>query len=172
VRHPSILSGALEKLAYSGQSLPAITIALALVFFAARYVEPLYQTIWILVFAYALRFMPEALGGTRSSLLQVNPNTEEAARSLGAGPLRTFVRVTVPQVIPGVSAGMLLVFLTAMKELPIAILLSPIGFDTLSLEIWSATSEAFYTRAALPALILLAMSGVAVLLMLRRERLA
>ena len=67
---------------------------------------------------------------------------------------------------------MLLVFLTAMKELPIAILLSPIGFDTLALEIWSASSEAFFTRAALPSLILLAMSGVAVLLMLRRERLA
>jgi iron(III) transport system permease protein len=172
VRHASILSSAFEKLAYFGQSLPAITIALALVFFASRYVEPLYQTVWILVFAYALRFMPEALGATRGALLQVNPNTEEAARSLGSGPLRTFLRVTVPQVVPGMSAGALLVFLTAMKELPIAILLSPIGFDTLALEIWSATSEAFYTRAALPSLILLAMSGVAVLLMLRRERLA
>ena len=171
VRFPGVLSNALEKLSYSGQALPAITIALALVFFAARYVEPLYQTVWILIFAYAVRFMPEALGATRTALLQVNPNTEEAARSLGAGPLKTFARVTTPQVIPGVSAGMLLVFLTAMKELPIAILLSPIGFDTLALEIWSASSEAFFTRAALPSLILLAMSGVAVLLMLRRERL-
>ena len=44
VRLPSVLSSALEKLSYSGQALPAITIALALVFFAAHYVEPLYQT--------------------------------------------------------------------------------------------------------------------------------
>ena len=172
VRYPGWLSGVLEKASYTGQALPAITIALALVFFAANYLTPLYQTIWVLVFAYTVRFMPEALGATRGALLQVNPSTEEAARSLGAGPVRTFARVTLPQIVPGVSAGMVLVFLTAMKELPITILLSPIGFDTLATEIWNATSEAFFTRAALPSLILLAISGAAVMLMLRRERLS
>lgn len=171
-RHSGWMSGLFEKASYAGQSLPAITIALALVFFAANYVTGLYQTIWILVFAYAIRFLPEAMGAIRSSLLQVNPNTEEAARSLGAGPIRTFARVTAPQTFPGVSAGMVLVFLTAMKELPITILLSPIGFDTLATEIWNATSEAFFTRAAVPSLILLLISACAVMLMLRRERLS
>jgi iron(III) transport system permease protein len=171
-RYAGWTSGLFEKASYAGQSLPAITIALALVFFAANYVTGLYQTIWILVFAYAVRFLPEAMGAIRSSLLQVNPHTEEAARSLGSGPLRTFARVTMPQTFPGVSAGMVLVFLTAMKELPITILLSPIGFETLATEIWNATSEAFFTRAALPSLILLVISACAVMLMLRRERLS
>jgi iron(III) transport system permease protein len=170
-RYPSWTSGLLEKASYAGQALPAITIALALVFFAAHYLAGLYQTIWVLVFAYVVRFLPEAMGAIRASLLQVNPNTEEAARSLGAGPLRTFFRITAPQTFPGLSAGMLLVFLTAMKELPITILLAPVGFDTLATEIWGATSEAFFTRAALPSLILLLISACAVLLMLRRERL-
>jgi iron(III) transport system permease protein len=172
VRHRGPLSALLEKVAYSGQALPAITTALALVFFAANYVPGLYQTIWVLVFAYAVRFMPEALGATRSALLQVNPETEEAARSLGAGPLRTFLRVTTPQIAPGTAAGMALVFLTAMKELPVTVLLRPAGFDTLATEIWGATSEAFFTQAALPSLALLAISGLAVLIMLRRERLS
>jgi len=171
-RYPGLISGLFEKASYAGQSLPAITIALALVFFAATYLTGLYQTIWILVFAYTVRFLPEAMGAIRSSLLQVNPHTEEAARSLGVGPMTTFARVTAPQTFPGVSAGMLLVFLTAMKELPITILLSPIGFDTLATEIWNATSEAFFTRAALPSLILLLISACAVMLMLRRERLS
>ena len=172
VRFPGWLSGLIEKASYSGHALPGITIALALVFFSATYVTPLYQTLWVLVFAYTVRFMPEALGATRGALLQVNPSTEEAARTLGAGPIKTFARVTVPQIVPGVSAGMVLVFLTAMKELPITILLAPIGFDTLATEIWASTTEAFFTRAALPSLILLAISGAAVLLMLRRERLS
>jgi iron(III) transport system permease protein len=171
-RHPGTLSGLFEKASYAGQSLPAITIALALVFFAANYITGLYQTIWILVFAYSVRFLPEAMGAIRSSLLQVNPHTEEAARSLGSGPVRTFARVTAPQTFPGISAGMLLVFLTAMKELPITILLSPIGFDTLATEIWNATSEAFFAKAAMPSLILLLISACAVMLMLRRERLS
>ena len=172
VRHPGWSSGVLEKASYAGQALPAITIALALVFFASNYVTGLYQTVWILLFAYAIRFLPVAMGAIRSSLMQVNPNTEEAARSLGSGPLRTFTRITAPQTFPGVSAAMLLVFLTAMKELPITILLSPIGFDTLATEIWNSTSEAFFTRAALPSLILLLISAFAVMLMLRRERLS
>ena len=119
-------------------------------FFAAHYLTSLYQTLGLLVFAYMVRFLPEALGAARTALLQVNPNTEEAARSLGAGPARVFARVTAPQILPGISAGALLVFLTAMKELPITLLLSPIGFDTLATQIWSTTSEAFFTRAALP----------------------
>jgi iron(III) transport system permease protein len=168
VRRPGWLSGALEKIAYAGQSIPGITIALALVFFAANYLSPLYQTLGVLVFAYAVRFLPEALGACRGAMVQVDPQTEEAARGLGAGPLRTFLRVTAPQMLPGLSAAALLVFLTAMRELPITLLLSPIGFVTLTTEIWSATSEAFFTRAALPSLLLVLLSLGATALMLRR----
>jgi iron(III) transport system permease protein len=170
-RHGGWGSGVVEKLTYAGQALPGITIALSLVFFAANYAGALYQTLALLVFAYVVRFLPEAVGACRSAIVQVNPNTEEAARSLGAGPARVFLRVTAPQIIPGMSVGALLVMLTAMKELPITLLLSPIGFDTLATQIWSATSEAFFTRAALPSLILVSLSAVAVFLMLRRERL-
>ena len=100
----------------------------------------------------------------------MNPHTEEAARSLGAGAARVFARITAPQIVPGMSVGALLVFLTVMKELQITLLLSPIGFDTLATQIWSTSREAFFTQAALPALVLVAISGVAVLVMLRRER--
>lgn len=172
VRHPGRASALMERAAYSGQGLPAITIALAMVFFATRLVTPLYQTLGLLMFAYMVRFLPEALGATRTGLLQVNPNAEEAARSLGAGTMRTFLRVTAPQMLPNVSAGALLVFLTVMKELPITLLLSPTGFDTIATAIWASVSEAFFAKAALPSLVLLLLSAVAVLVMLRRERTA
>ena len=170
VRHRGWLSGLLERVTYSGFALPGIAIALALVFFAAHYAVPLYQTLGLLVFAYVVRFMPQALGSCRSSLLQINPHTEQAARSLGSGQLTVFARVTAPQLWPGVSAGALLVFLTTMKELPATLLLSPIGFTTLATQIWSATTAAYFARAALPALILVALSAVPVAVMVLRER--
>jgi iron(III) transport system permease protein len=139
------------------------------VFFAANYTPWLYQSMALLVFGYTVRFLPEAVGASRSALLQVNPKTEEAARGLGAGPIRTLAQVTAPQILPGLSAGGLLVFLTAMKELPLTLLLSQIGFQTLATQIWTATNEAFFTRAAFASLILVGVSGVAVYLMLRRE---
>jgi iron(III) transport system permease protein len=170
VRHPHPATTLLEKLTYLGQALPGITVALSLVFFAANYANSLYQTFGLLIFAYAVRFLPEALGSSRAALLQMNPHTEEAARGLGASGPRVFARITAPQIIPGLSAGALLTFITVMKELQITLLLSPVGFDTLATQVWSTSREAFFTQAALPAIVLVVVSGLAVLFILRREQ--
>src|SRR5690606_22151316 len=141
-----------------------------LVFLAANYAPWVYQSLGLLVFAYGVRFLPQAIGGCRSSLLQTNPKAEEAARGLGKSPATTFVRITLPQLLPGMWAAGALVFLTAMKELPATLLLSPIGFETLAVQVWSASSEAFFARAALPALILVALSSLPMVFLVVRER--
>jgi iron(III) transport system permease protein len=160
---------ALERASFAANALPGIVIALALVFFAARYAEPLYQTLALLVFAYVIRFFPQALAGTESALVRVSPRVEEAARGLGRGTLATLATVTVPLARSGILAGAALVFLSAMKELPATLLLRPIGFETLATEIWGLTSVGSYSRAALPALVLIGVSAP-VLLLLSRER--
>jgi len=154
---------------YLGYGLPGIVIALSLVFFGANFAPWLYQTLWMLVFAYVVRFLPQAMGAMQISLLQMNPRLEEAGRSLGLGNRAVFRRITAPIVRPGVLAGMALVFLTTVKELPATLLLSPTGFSTLATQIWSATDEAFFTRAAAPALVLLAMSALSIFLVLMQE---
>ena len=57
--------GPLERLSYAGNALPGLVVALSLVFFAARYASPVYQTLALLVFAYVVRFFPQALSGDR-----------------------------------------------------------------------------------------------------------
>ena len=170
VRYPGILSGLLERLSYVGFALPGIAIALALVFFGARYAPPLYQTTGLLLLAYVVLFLSPALGAVRTSLLQISPRIEEAARGLGNSPLRAFSSVTLPIARPGILAGWALVFLLVMKELPATLILSPIGFNTLATSIWSAASEAFFARAALPALLLIAASAVPLAFLMLRER--
>ncbi len=159
LRYPSRTSRMLERLSYAGNALPGLVIALSLVFFAARYTSPVYQTLALLVFAYVVRFFPQGLSGVESALERVSPRYEEAARGLGRGPLQTLALVTVPLVRSGVLAGAALVFLSAMKELPATLLLRPIGFDTLATEIWKLTQIGAYSRAALPALVLIAVSA-------------
>ena len=134
-------------------------IALSLVFFAARYASPVYQTLGLLVFAYAVRFFPQALSGVDTALSRVSPRMEEASRGLGRGFVTTTWRVTLPLARPGILAGAALVFLSAMKELPATILLRPIGFDTLATEVWAATQVGAYSQASLPALVLIALSA-------------
>jgi iron(III) transport system permease protein len=168
-RWPSALSRGLERGAFAGNALPGIVIALSLVFFAANYASPLYQTLALLVFAYVVRFLPQALAGVESSLAAVGPRVEEAARSLGRGPLAASLTVTVPLIRSGILAGAALVFLSAMKELPATLLLRPIGFETLATEIWKLTSVGAYSRAALPALLLIALSAPFVFLLSSRH---
>jgi iron(III) transport system permease protein len=95
---------------------------------------------------------------------------EEAARGLGRGPASVVATVTAPLVSSGILAGAALVFLTTMKELPATLLLSPTGFETLATRIWSATTSAFFARAAAPALLLILLSAVPMYLILIRER--
>jgi iron(III) transport system permease protein len=124
----------------------------------------------MLVLAYVVLFLPQAVGATRAALLQIDPHVEEAARSLGRTPVAVLRTITAPLARSGVLAGALLVFLTAVKELPATLLLAPIGFETLATEIWRTTSSSFFERGAVPSLVLLAVSAVPLaLLTLRRQ---
>jgi iron(III) transport system permease protein len=172
VRHPHWSTRLVERSTYLGFALPGIVIALGLVFFAVRLAPGLYQSLALLVFACVVLFFPKALGSARASLLQVHPNLEDAARCLGRRPLSALLTVTVPLMMPGLLAGAALVFLGTMKELQATLILSPIGFETLATSLWQAASEAFYARAAVPALILLAVSSVPVTLLAMRGGLA
>lgn len=164
-RYPGRWATVVGRLARAGYALPGLVIALSLVYFAARWARPLYQSLALLVAAYVIRFLPEALAASRTALAAVPPRFEEAARSLGRGPLRVLWEVTLPLMRRGLLAGLGLVFLTSMKELPATLILRPIGFDTLATRIWTYAAEGVYSRAAVPALLLVAASALPVYLL-------
>jgi iron(III) transport system permease protein len=170
VRYRSRASQWLHRSVYAIFSLPHITVALAVVFFASNHLGGLYQSFILLVVVYASLFLAQATGTGEASLLQVDPNLEDASRGLGRGPTATLRRITLPLMSKALLAGGVLVFLTTMKELPATLLLRPTGFDTLSVRIWSTTSELFYARAAAPALLLLLVSAVPMYLLVIRPR--
>lgn len=168
-RHANGLTRAFASLSYIGNALPGIVVGLALVFFAANHLPTLYQTLPLLVTGYAVRFLPYGVGATRSALTQVNPATEEAARSLGCRPWQVTLRVTLPLVRTGLLGGVALAFLSVMKELPTTLMLAPPGFRTLASRIWSAHTDALYALIAQPGLMLMAVSAVALAVILWRE---
>lgn len=169
VRWPSRWSHLIERISYLGFALPGVVIALALVFFGANYLGPLYQTLPLLIVAYLVLFLPLATGTIRTALLQVHPRLEESARSLGKRPAQVFTTITLPLIRPGLAAALSLVFLTTMKELPATLILGPYGFKTLATTVWSSVSEAFFARAAAPALLLILVSSISMLLILREQ---
>lgn len=156
-------------LAYTGNVLPGIVIALALVFFASNYLPAVYQTYPLLIVGFATRFLPYSISATRSALSQINPRLEEVARSLGLHSAQITLRITLPLARAGVFAGAALVFLSAMKELPTTLILRPIGFETFATRIWTFYNEAFLPQIGLPGLMLMAVSALGLVIILWRD---
>jgi iron(III) transport system permease protein len=167
-RYPGPVSRFLFRTAYTGYALPGVVVALAVIFFFHRYVNPLYGTAWAMVAAYVIRFLPQSLGATHAGLGALAPSLEEAGRSLGLSSLGVLRRITLPLIAPSLVTGASLVFLNTLKELPATLLLRPAGFDTLAVRVWIEADEGFYAKAAPPALLLVLIAAVPMALLLRR----
>lgn len=170
VRMPSKATRLLERSAYLGYGTPSLAFALALIFFSLKAVPFLYQSLFLLVFAYTMHYMAEAIGPIRSAFYQANPRVEEAARSLGHTWAATFRRVTLPLIKNGLLVSMAFIFLSCMKELHLTILLSPLGYHTLAIDVWDYVDNAMFAEAAPFALTILAFSGLFVGVFLLQER--
>jgi len=170
VRHPSRISRLISRFCQVGYAIPGVVIALSLVLLVNRLLPFLYATPFVVVIAYVLRHMPQAIRSSESAINQLSPSLEEAARSLGRTPLQTFLQVTLPLVMPGILAGGTLVFLTSLKELPATLLLRPAGFDTLAVRVWIWAVDGYYMQAAPAALFLVITAALPLYFLLRRER--
>jgi len=169
VRWPGRAARLVETAAFATYALPGIVVALAVVFLATGLLPALYQTLALLVLAYAVRFLPQAVGPAREGLARLSPRLEEASRMLGRSPGAAFREVTLPLLRPGLVAAAALVFLTTVKELPMTLILAPTEFGTLATAVWGAVGDGFYARAAAPGLILIVVSIAGVGLLLRYE---
>jgi len=126
-----------------------------------------------LVYAYSVRFLAPGLQAIESGLSQIPDELTASARTLGWRPARIAGRIHLPMARTSMVSAAVLVAVDAIKELPIALLLRPFGFDTLPIWTYNLASESRYPQASIPALaiVLVAMVPVAVLsLQLRRTR--
>ena len=169
-RTPGRLSRVVDTMTTTGYALPGIVVALAIVFIGIRLVPFLYQTLPMTVIAMVIVCLPLAITATRAAVLQLPPRLEEAARGSGRSPLGVLATIGIPLTRAGILAGAALVFVAAIKELPVVVLLSPIEFSTLPLVIWQESTRAFFESGAIPALVLLLVTAPGVWLLVGRER--
>lgn len=157
----------IETAGFTGHALPGVVVGLALIYFALRVAPSIYHTVALLVLAYAVMFLPKAIGATRTSIEQAPPALTDTARSLGRGPFAAWWLTTGRIATPGISAGALLVALTIMKELPATLFLRPAGFDTLATKLWNLMTNQAYGAAAPYALTLMVVAAVPALILSR-----
>jgi len=169
VRFPGWIATLSERATWIAHSLPGVVISLALVYLSVRWLYPFYQTSALLVAGYVILFLPIAVGAQQGGIVQASPQYDNISRSLGAGPIITFLRVTLPLALPSVAAGAMLVFLNAGKELTMTLLLHPTGKHTLATALWATTNgEVLDFSAAAPyAITLVVITAIPAFILIR-----
>ena len=125
-----------------------------------------------LVIAHTALALPFVVVSVSASLQTMDRNLELAAANLGADPRRTFTRITLPIILPGVLAGAIFAFVTSWDEVVVAIFLTSARFRTLPVEMWEQVRQVVDPTVAAVATTVLLVTSVMLLLLLvvRRQR--
>ncbi len=92
---------------------------------------------FIMIISYVIRRLPYTVRSSSAILRNIAPSIEEASISLGASSMKTFFRVTVPMMMPGVISGAILSWIMIITELSTSIILYTTKTKTMTLEIYS-----------------------------------
>lgn len=170
IRFRSKLTVAFERSIWLTHAVPGLVVALALVFLSNRLLPGIYQTSILVLIAYVILFLPNAIATMQTPISQAPRALDEIAASLGVSRFQTIRRVLVPIAGPGILAGAALVALSILKELPATLLLRETGVETLATRLWNETSVSAYAAAAPYALLLVAVAGIPAWLLNRQVR--
>ena len=146
MRHRTKLSGAMRFLLMLPAAMPASLIAVNLINAFAQgnpfaFNQPLIGTFIILPIAYTIAALPMLLSSNEVAIGSLHSNLEEASKSLGAGPLRTFLNVIVPNTMPGILAGGALMFIRMIGEYTMSALLYGVHNRPISISIVTNMQE-------------------------------
>jgi putative spermidine/putrescine transport system permease protein len=123
-----------------------------------------------LVLAHTALALPFVVVNVATSLRTLDRNLELAAMNLGAGPGRTFLRITLPIILPGVFAGAVFSFITSWDEVVVAIFLTTARFRTLPVEMWEQVRQTVDPTVAAVSTTLMLVTTVLLLLVLVARR--
>lgn len=134
--------------------IPGIVLAIG---FYAAYSNPpflLYGTAWILILAYATRFLPIAFSNANSAIRSINPELEDAVRILGGSRFTAIRKVVIPLLKRSLAGAFILVFIPATRELSAAIFLYSINTQVLSVLLFDKSDEGNFEMLASIGLVL------------------
>ena len=134
-----------------GSGTPSVVIALALIMtMSGKFVINIYNTMFIMVVAYMVKYMLMGMRTVVSAFSQISPSLEEAAQISGSGWLRRLKDVVFPLIVPSIVAGWFLIFMPCFYELTMSNLLYSNNTKTLGVELF--TYQTYHSQQTASAL--------------------
>jgi iron(III) transport system permease protein len=175
------ISKIFSKISILGYSVPGAVIAIGVILFMVsldrhmvwiyKIIDPSSKTlilstsIFMLIFAYAIRFLAIGYQSIESGFDKIGMKFFEASRTLGHNVTKTFFKVDLPMIKPAVISAFALVFVEIVKELPLTLILRPFNFNTLSTKTYEYAGNEMIHEASIPALIIILISIASVYLL-------
>ena len=144
--------------------LPGIVLGLALYVFYVSSGIGLSRTLPGLIIGHVLVTAPYVIGTVSAALFNFDIALEEAARSLGAGPLTAFRKVTLPIIGPGVAAGAIFAFIVSFGQFDVSLFLSTPNYTPLPIALYISLRYTFEPTAAAAGIFAIALVVVSMLL--------
>ena len=160
-RKRNIASKLLDPLLMIPYIVPGTVLGIGLVVAFNR--KPLYLvgTAAIIILSYFIRRLPYSVRASASILKQIDPALEEAGINLGSPPARTFRKVTLPLMLPGIISGAIMSWVTAINELSSSIVLYVGRTMTMPVRIYLSVLDGLFGTASALATFLLVATGLA-----------
>ena len=166
----------LDILSFLPLAIPAVAVAFAFMIVFLYVKVGIYGTIWIMVLAYVIRFLPTATRFTHSGVAQIHKELEDAAATAGAGFVTVMRRILIPLILPTLVSGGLYVFILSSKVFEMAALLytpETLVFSVYVFQLWTYGSTPLVgALAVLLVLVLFALTVVSRRLAQRRAMVA
>jgi iron(III) transport system permease protein len=157
--------GLLDFLAFSPIAIPGLVLGIAMIWTYLTLPIPIYGTIWILLLAYIIKYLPYGMRTSSFSMHQIHKELEEASETCGSSWSTTLTRIVLPLLLPGFVAGWIYVITHSFRELSTSILLYSSGTEVLSVvifELWDAGRYPELSALGMTlVLVLLSISGLA-----------
>tara|TARA_B100001248_G_scaffold213999_1_gene168521 strand:- start:236 stop:832 length:597 start_codon:yes stop_codon:yes gene_type:complete len=161
-RKQSFVTDILDSMIMIPYIVPGIVLGLGLIVSYNSKPLVLVGTPLIIILAIFIRRLPYSVRSSSSILKQIRTGVEEAAINLGTIPSKAFIKITLPLMMPGVIAGALMAFVTAINELSSSIILYVGGTVTMPVRIYLSVLDGEFGTAAALSSILLITTGLAV----------
>jgi iron(III) transport system permease protein len=130
-------SGAIDQLATIPVVFPGLILGIALQEFALNISIPIYGTLWLILLAFVIKYLPYGIRYASSGVFQISVELEQAASVSGASLPKTLRRIVAPLLSPAMASGWLFVFLLGTKDLALPLLLGGANSRTVSMAIFA-----------------------------------
>ena len=148
VRKPSLLTGILDTLTMFPYIIPGSVLGISFIYTFNKAPLLLSGTALIMIISLSIRRMPYTIRSSTAIIGQISPSVEEAAISLGASEMKSFLQITVPMMLPGVLSGAIMSWITLISELSSSIILYTSRTRTLTVAIYSEVIRSNFGNAA------------------------